>query len=152
VSRHFIPCDQQVLNFHLLKPALTDVFWRRWLSYLQPNMYVCRPIQPTRIRCTKVNSTCWAQKIQTNYSKFPFTSPIVGEVNNAYITDVSSIGGSRKSLNLQPVLLVTPPHHMAPGGDDSHSVSQFSSRTAPRFNRQAEFHHHNHNPMHQFQL
>jgi LHFPL tetraspan subfamily member protein len=81
------------------------------------------------------------------FFSFAFSS---GEVNNAYITDISSMGGSRKSLNLQPVLLVTPPHHMAPGGDDSHSVSQFSSRTAPRFNRQADFHHHN--PMHQFQL
>uniref|UniRef100_A0A182SVJ5 Uncharacterized protein n=1 Tax=Anopheles maculatus TaxID=74869 RepID=A0A182SVJ5_9DIPT len=32
------------------------------------------------------------------------------EINNAYVTDVASIAGSRKSLNLQPVLLVAPPH------------------------------------------
>lgn len=69
-----------------------------------------------------------------------------GEVNNAYITDVSSLGGSgsRKSLNLKPVLLVTPPHHPS-GGDDS--ISQFSSRAGTHNQRF-------HNPMHhhQFQL
>ncbi|CAO1342304.1 unnamed protein product [Diamesa serratosioi] len=69
-----------------------------------------------------------------------------GEVNNAYITDVSSLAGSgsRKSLNLKPVLLVTPPHHPS-GGDDS--ISQFSSRTGTHNQRF-------HNPMHhhQFQL
>lgn len=69
-----------------------------------------------------------------------------GEVNNAYITDVSSIAGSgsRKSLNLKPVLLVTPPHHPS-GGDDS--ISQFSSRAGTHNQRF-------HNPMHhhQFQL
>lgn len=66
-----------------------------------------------------------------------------GEVNNAYITDVASLAGSgsRKSLNLKPVLLVAPPHMQTVQED---SISQFSSRTGTnRF----------HNPMHhQFQL
>lgn len=69
-----------------------------------------------------------------------------GEVNNAYLTDAVSIAGSRKSLNLQPVLLLNPPHHMANGnGDDS--ISQFSNRTSSRYNR-PDFH----NSMHHFQL
>jgi len=63
-----------------------------------------------------------------------------GEVNNAYLTDAISIAGSRKSLNLQPVLLVAPPHH-----DDS--ISQFSNRTNNRYNR-PDYHH----SMHHFQL
>lgn len=70
----------------------------------------------------------------------------LGEVNNAYLTDAVSIAGSRKSLNLQPVLLVAPPHHMsAANGDDS--ISQFSNRTSNRYNR-PDFH----NSMHHFQL
>lgn len=56
--------------------------------------------------------------------------------------DGVSIGGSRKSLNLQPVLLVAPPHH---NGDDS--VSQFSNRTMNRYGRPDY-----HNSIHQFQL
>ncbi|GAB0096290.1 Lipoma HMGIC fusion partner-like protein [Sergentomyia squamirostris] len=69
-----------------------------------------------------------------------------GEINNAYLTDVASISGSRKSLNLQPVLLVGPPHHMGgQHGDDT--ISQFSSRTPSRYTR-PEYH----NSMHQFQL
>lgn len=83
-----------------------------------------------------------------------------GEVNNAYLTDAVSIAGSRKSLNMQPVLLVSPPHHM--GGHNGHhgddSISQFSSRTANRYARPSEYHHHGggrpdyHHSMHQFQL
>ncbi|XP_058066567.1 LHFPL tetraspan subfamily member 3 protein isoform X2 [Anopheles bellator] len=45
------------------------------------------------------------------------------EINNAYVTDAVSIAGSRKSLNLQPVLLVAPPHHM----------DTLSSRAASRY-------------------
>lgn len=71
---------------------------------------------------------------------------VAGEVNNAYLTDAVSMAGSRKSLNLQPVLLVAPPHHMTGvNGDDS--VSQFSNRTPSRYNR-SDFH----NSMHHFQL
>lgn len=71
---------------------------------------------------------------------------LAGEVNNAYLTDAVSIAGSRKSLNLQPVLLVAPPHHMGTSnGDDS--VSQFSNRTSSRYNR-PDFH----TSMHHFQL
>lgn len=71
---------------------------------------------------------------------------VAGEVNNAYLTDAVSMAGSRKSLNLQPVLLVAPPHHMnGQNGDDS--VSQFSNRTPSRYNR-PDFH----NSMHHFQL
>ncbi|XP_055688454.1 LHFPL tetraspan subfamily member 3 protein isoform X2 [Lutzomyia longipalpis] len=61
--------------------------------------------------------------------------------------DVASIAGSRKSLNLQPVLLVAPPHHMGGGQHGDDTISQFSSRTPSRYNR-PEFH----NSMHQFQL
>lgn len=67
-------------------------------------------------------------------------------MNNAYLTDAVSMAGSRKSLNLQPVLLVAPPHHMGgTSGDDS--ISQFSNRTPSRYN-QRDFH----NSMHHFQL
>lgn len=67
-----------------------------------------------------------------------------GEINNAYLQDaMSNGGGSRKSLNLQPVLLVAPPHHMTASDD---TLSQFSSRTATRF--RPDFH----NSMHHFQL
>lgn len=76
-----------------------------------------------------------------------------GEINNAYLTDAASVAGSRKSMNLQPVLLVTQPphhhhqqqHHHMSNGDDT--ISQFSSRTASRYSR-PDFH----NSMHQFQL
>lgn len=61
-----------------------------------------------------------------------------GEINNSYITDAVSLAGSRKNLNLQPILLVAPP------GDDT--ISQFSSRTPNhRYNRPDY-----HNSMHQF--
>ncbi|XP_073836562.1 tetraspan membrane protein in hair cell stereocilia isoform X2 [Musca autumnalis] len=61
-----------------------------------------------------------------------------GEINNSYITDGVSLAGSRKNLNLQPILLVAPP------GDDT--ISQFSSRTPNhRYNRPDY-----HNSMHQF--
>lgn len=77
-------------------------------------------------------------------------------------SDVASIAGSRKSMNLQPVLLVSPHHghhphhHMTMGMGSSGSghvgpddtISQFSSRTAAnRYNR-PDFH----SSMHQFQL
>jgi LHFPL tetraspan subfamily member protein len=75
----------------------------------------------------------------------------VGAVNNAYITDVHSIAGSRKSLNLKPVLLVTPPHHHIPhtvAADDT--ISQFSSRAGTNHRFHNPMHHHHH--QHQFQL
>jgi hypothetical protein len=68
----------------------------------------------------------------------------IGAVNNAYITDVHSIAGSRKSLNLKPVLLVTPPH-MSSVNDDN--ISQFSSRNGTNHRFHNPMHHH-----HQFQL
>lgn len=73
-----------------------------------------------------------------------------GEINNAYLTDAVSVhGGSRKSLNLQPVLLVASPHHMHAASDDT--LSQFSSRTGgTRF--RPEYHNPLHASMHQFQL
>lgn len=64
-----------------------------------------------------------------------------GEINNAYITDAASLAGSRKSLNLQPILLVAPPHNMPTNGDDT--ISQFSSRT-PNHRYRPDY------PMHQF--
>ncbi|XP_077294018.1 tetraspan membrane protein in hair cell stereocilia isoform X2 [Arctopsyche grandis] len=45
------------------------------------------------------------------------------EVNNAYVTDAMSMTGSRKSLSLQPVLL------MQPAPLDVDTYSQFSNRT-----------------------
>lgn len=45
-------------------------------------------------------------------------------MNPAFANDTGSIAGSRKSLNLHPVLL------MHPGQDDTYS--QFSQRTVPR--------------------
>lgn len=73
-----------------------------------------------------------------------------GEINNAYLhQDAMSInnGGSRKSLNLQPVLLVTPPHHSHHLAASDDTLSQFSSRTAA-----ARFRPDYHNSMHHFQL
>ncbi|XP_017475312.1 PREDICTED: lipoma HMGIC fusion partner-like 3 protein isoform X1 [Rhagoletis zephyria] len=64
-----------------------------------------------------------------------------GEINNAYITDAVSLAGSRKSLNLQPILLVAPPQNMPANGDDT--ISQFSSRT-PNHRYRPDY------PMHQF--
>lgn len=61
-----------------------------------------------------------------------YSSMYKGEVNNAYIMDASSIGGSRKSLNLQPVMLVAPPVNPMMMNDDN--ISQFSSRTS-QYNR-----------------
>ncbi|XP_067646563.1 LHFPL tetraspan subfamily member 3 protein isoform X2 [Eurosta solidaginis] len=55
--------------------------------------------------------------------------------------DAVSLAGSRKSLNLQPILLVAPPHNMPANGDDT--ISQFSSRT-PNHRYRPDY------PMHQF--
>ncbi|KAL5290118.1 LHFPL5 family protein [Megaselia abdita] len=52
-----------------------------------------------------------------------------GVVNNAFIIDGVSLAGSRKSLNLQPILVVGSHQHM--NTDDT--VSQFSTNN--RFNR-----------------
>ncbi|ETN66189.1 hypothetical protein AND_002032 [Anopheles darlingi] len=68
------------------------------------------------------------------------------EINNAYVTDAVSIAGSRKSLNLQPVLLVAPPHmahHM--NGNDT-----LSSRAASRYGHGMRPDYHS--SLHQFQL
>nr|CAD7256913.1 unnamed protein product [Timema shepardi] len=55
-----------------------------------------------------------------------------GEVNNGFVGDAQSVAGSRKSLNLHPVLLMPqPPHsahpHHQPG--DADRFSEFSNRT-----------------------
>lgn len=64
-----------------------------------------------------------------------------GEMNNGFIADGASVAGSRKSLNLHPVLL------MHPGQDDTYS--QFSQRTVPRSTHSGHYSH----PMHHnFQL
>ncbi|XP_023017909.2 tetraspan membrane protein in hair cell stereocilia [Leptinotarsa decemlineata] len=54
------------------------------------------------------------------------TSPSLfkGEMNSAFMGDTASVAGSRKSMNMHPVLLVHP------GQDDTYS--QFSQRTVPR--------------------
>uniref|UniRef100_A0AAG5D345 Protein with signal anchor n=1 Tax=Anopheles atroparvus TaxID=41427 RepID=A0AAG5D345_ANOAO len=74
------------------------------------------------------------------------SSTYKGEINNAYVTDAVSIAGSRKSLNLQPVLLVAPPHmahHM--NGTDT-----LSSRAASRYGHGMRPDYHS--SLHQFQL
>ncbi|VVD04281.1 unnamed protein product [Leptidea sinapis] len=58
----------------------------------------------------------------TNY---PSASLYKGEVNNAYVTDATSMSGSRKSLALQPVLIMHP--HAPIDGD---TYSHYSGRTA----------------------
>ncbi|XP_050505072.1 LHFPL tetraspan subfamily member 3 protein [Diabrotica virgifera virgifera] len=57
-----------------------------------------------------------------NYSTSP--SLFKGEMNGAFMGDTASVAGSRKSLNMHPVLLVHP------GQEDTYS--QFSQRTVPR--------------------
>lgn len=64
--------------------------------------------------------------------------PYKGELNTAY--DTSSVSGSRKSLNLHPVLLMHPPQ------DDTYS--QFSQRTATARSKGSHYH----GSMHNFQL
>ncbi|XP_023946636.1 LHFPL tetraspan subfamily member 3 protein [Bicyclus anynana] len=56
---------------------------------------------------------------------YPSPSLYKGEVNNAYVTDATSVSGSRKSLALQPVLLM---HPHAPLDMDTYS--HYSGRTA----------------------
>lgn len=77
----------------------------------------------------------------------------IGAVNNAYITDVQSLAGSgsRKSLNLKPVLLVSSPHiqHSTVADD---SISQFSSRHGTNHRFHNPMHHHHHQHHHPFQL
>ncbi|CAK1589866.1 unnamed protein product [Parnassius mnemosyne] len=60
---------------------------------------------------------------------YPPPSLYKGEVNNAYVTDGQSVAGSRKSLALQPVLLVRPPpdldaysHYSHPSHHSHHSA------------------------------
>lgn len=72
------------------------------------------------------------------YYKFMFS----GEMNNGFLGDTASIAGSRKSLNLHPVLL------MHPGQDDTYS--QFSQRTVPRSIHSGHYSHPMHH--HNFQL
>lgn len=64
-----------------------------------------------------------------------------GEMNNGFLGDAVSVAGSRKSLNLHPVLL------MHPGQDDTYS--QFSQRTVPRSTHSG---HYSHSMHHNFQL
>lgn len=59
-----------------------------------------------------------------------------GEVNNGFLSDAQSVSGSRKSLNLHPVLLMPQPQHMGMGpghlmhpGADTDRFSEFSNRT-----------------------
>lgn len=61
---------------------------------------------------------------------------ILGEVNNAYVTDATSVSGSRKSLALQPVLIMHPhphphshPHAHPPPTLDMDTYSHYSGRT-----------------------
>ncbi|XP_047117968.1 LHFPL tetraspan subfamily member 3 protein [Schistocerca piceifrons] len=47
-----------------------------------------------------------------------------GEVNGGFVGDAQSVAGSRKSLNLHPVLLMPQPH-----GPEADRFSEFSNRT-----------------------
>ncbi|KAL1502205.1 hypothetical protein ABEB36_007381 [Hypothenemus hampei] len=58
---------------------------------------------------------------EPNYSP---TSLYKGEMNGAFVNDAASVAGSRRSINVHPVML------MPPGQDDTYS--QFSQRTVPR--------------------
>ncbi|CAK1547853.1 unnamed protein product [Leptosia nina] len=58
-------------------------------------------------------------------TSYPSPSLYKGEVNNAYVTDATSVAGSRKSLALQPVLIM---HPHAPLDVDTYS--HYSGRTA----------------------
>ncbi|XP_065167998.1 LHFPL tetraspan subfamily member 3 protein-like [Atheta coriaria] len=62
-----------------------------------------------------------------------------GEMNGAFVNDTGSVAGSRKSLNLHPVLM------MHPAQDDTYS--QFSQRTVPRSTHGGHYSH-PHHPMH----
>jgi hypothetical protein len=61
-----------------------------------------------------------------------------GEMNGAFVNDAGSVAGSRKSLNLHPVLM------MHPGQDDTYS--QFSQRTVPRSTHSGHYGH----PIHHY--
>ncbi|KPI98592.1 Lipoma HMGIC fusion partner-like 3 protein [Papilio xuthus] len=79
---------------------------------------------------------------------YPPPSLYKGEVNNAYVTDAQSVAGSRKSLALQPVLLVRPPPDLDSYSHYSHPShhSHHSSRTPrPKHGLYA-------NAMHNYQL
>ncbi|KAJ8873283.1 hypothetical protein PR048_026917 [Dryococelus australis] len=52
-----------------------------------------------------------------------------GEVNNGYVGDAQSVAGSRKSLNLHPVLLMPQPPHPTLQPGDADRFSEFSNRT-----------------------
>ncbi|XP_017776803.1 PREDICTED: lipoma HMGIC fusion partner-like 3 protein [Nicrophorus vespilloides] len=56
-----------------------------------------------------------------------------GEMNGAFVNDAGSVAGSRKSLNLHPVMM------MHPGQDDTYS--QFSQRTVPRSTHSGHYSH-----------
>ncbi|XP_067001640.1 LHFPL tetraspan subfamily member 3 protein [Anabrus simplex] len=51
-----------------------------------------------------------------------------GEVNGGFVGDAQSVAGSRKSLNLHPVLLMPQPHHHHQPGE-ADRFSEFSNRT-----------------------
>lgn len=59
---------------------------------------------------------------------YNFSMTFPGEVNNAYVTDATSVSGSRKSLALQPVLIMHP-HPHAHRGMDMDTYSHYSGRT-----------------------
>lgn len=73
---------------------------------------------PLAVAWTQLNS------IKTISVAVNIFSPVAGEVNNAYVTDVASVAGSRKSLALQPVLI------MRPHAPDTDAYSHYSGRTA----------------------
>jgi hypothetical protein len=50
----------------------------------------------------------------SNSSIYQRSNPVLGEINSGYINDNQSLAGSRKSINLQPVMLM--PH--GPGDMD----------------------------------
>ncbi|KAG8222788.1 hypothetical protein J437_LFUL006778 [Ladona fulva] len=86
------------------------------------------------------------------------------EVNGAYVSDAQSLAGSRKSLNLRPVMLMPPPPGSVVGGNggmmsgppllhhEQDRFSEFSSRTAGGRSKSSPFRAEYSSSIHNFQL
>ncbi|XP_071454740.1 LHFPL tetraspan subfamily member 3 protein isoform X2 [Hetaerina americana] len=87
-----------------------------------------------------------------------------GEVNGAFVSDAQSLAGSRKSLNLRPVMLMPPPPGSVVGGNggmmtgppmlhhEQDRFSEFSSRTAGGRSKSSAYRGDYASSMHNYQL
>ncbi|XP_046388718.1 LHFPL tetraspan subfamily member 3 protein isoform X2 [Ischnura elegans] len=87
-----------------------------------------------------------------------------GEVNGAFVSDAQSLAGSRKSLNLRPVMLMPPPPGSVVGGSgvmmagppillhEQDRYSEFSSRTAGGRSKSSAYRGDYASSMHNYQL